>query len=81
MRHHLSNVSLLPERGDFRPEGRLSRDGEHEGMQEFNGQIEKMVRAGVIGKGVGLAYAANESNLLLQLTDPSGEPAAEIPTP
>ena len=81
MRHRRSNTSLFPERGDIRPEGRLRRDGELEGMQEFDGQIEKMVRAGFIDKEVGLAYATNESNLLLQFTDLGGEPAAEIPTP
>ncbi len=57
------------------------RDGELEGMQEFDGQIEKMIRAGIIEKEVGLAYATNSGNLLLQLADFGGEAEAEITTP
>ena len=80
-RHRRRNVWFFPERGDVRPEGRLRRDGELDGMQEFDGQIEKMVRAGVIDREVGLTYAINAGNLLLQLTEFGGEPAAAIPIP
>lgn len=43
--------------------------GEMEGMQTFDGEIEKMIRAGVISREDGLAYASNYGNLLLRLAD------------
>ncbi|HEV2176313.1 MAG TPA: PilT/PilU family type 4a pilus ATPase [Terriglobia bacterium] len=45
------------------------RDGELEGMQHFDAEIEKMIRAGVIGMSTGLAYSTNAGNLRLQLAD------------
>jgi twitching motility protein PilT len=45
------------------------RDGELEGMQYFDGEIEKLVRAGVVDLQTGLAYATNSGNLRLQLSD------------
>jgi twitching motility protein PilT len=45
------------------------RDGELDGMQHFDGEIEKLVRAGVISREIGLAYATNPGNLQLQLFD------------
>ena len=41
--------------------------GETEGMQTFDGQIEKMIRAGAVTKEDGLAYSSNYGNLLLRL--------------
>ena len=41
--------------------------GETEGMQTFDGTIEKMIRSGLITKEDGLAYASNYGNLLLRL--------------
>ena len=41
--------------------------GETEGMQTFDSQIEKMIRGGVISKEDGLAYSSNYGNLLLRL--------------
>ena len=41
--------------------------GETEGMQTFDGQIEKMIRGGVVTKEDGLAYSSNYGNLLLRL--------------
>ena len=41
--------------------------GEIEGMQTFDSQIEKMIRSGVISKDDGLAYASNQGNMLLRL--------------
>ena len=41
--------------------------GETEGMQTFDSQIEKMIRGGVINKEDGLAYSSNYGNLLLRL--------------
>ncbi len=43
--------------------------GEMEGMQTFDGVIEKMIRAGTVTKEDGLAYASNYGNLLLRLAD------------
>jgi twitching motility protein PilT len=50
--------------------------GELEGMQTFDGQIEKMIRAGVITKEDGMAYASNYGNLLLRLGDLGGSGGA-----
>ena len=44
-------------------------DGDTDGMQHFDGEIEKLVRAGVIEVSTGLAYATNPGNLRLLLTD------------
>ena len=41
--------------------------GEVEGMQTFDGQLEKMVREGIVTKEDALAYASNQGNLLLRL--------------
>jgi len=52
--------------------------GEVEGMQTFDGVIEKMIRNGVVGKEDGLAYASNYGNLLLRLGDFGG---GDAPSP
>jgi Tfp pilus assembly ATPase PilU len=44
-------------------------DGDTDGMQYFDGEIEKLVRAGVIDVTTALAYATNARNLRLVLTD------------
>lgn len=41
--------------------------GETEGMQTFDGTIEKMIRGGLVTKEDGLAYSSNYGNLLLRL--------------
>ncbi|MGZ8842339.1 MAG: type IV pilus twitching motility protein PilT [Pyrinomonadaceae bacterium] len=41
--------------------------GETEGMQTFDSQIEKLIRNGVVSKDDGVAYASNYGNLLLRL--------------
>jgi twitching motility protein PilT len=56
------------------------RDGELEGMQPFDGEIEKLIRSGMIDMETGLAYATNAGNLRLQLADFGGEPPSEITT-
>jgi twitching motility protein PilT len=53
------------------------QQGEMEGMQTFDGEIEKLVRAGVVEKADGLAYASNQGNLLLRLGELSAEGAAK----
>jgi twitching motility protein PilT len=45
------------------------RDGDTEGMQHFDGEIEKLVRAGIVDTDTGLAYATNPGNLRLVLVD------------
>jgi len=65
------------------------RDGAGEGMQCFDIEIEKLIRAKVLDIDTGLAYSTNEGNLRLLLADmlegrqdeiPSGSPSAEEKT-
>jgi twitching motility protein PilT len=56
------------------------RVGGQEGMQHFDGEIEKFIREGVIDMDTGLAYATNSSNLQLELADlssPEADPLLE----
>jgi twitching motility protein PilT len=48
------------------------RVGGTEGMQYFDGEIEKLVRAGVVDFETGIAYATNAGNLRLELSDVAG---------
>lgn len=43
------------------------RDGEIDGMQDFDTVIRKMIESGVISLEDGLSFATNQNNLLLQL--------------
>ncbi len=45
------------------------RDGSTEGMQHFDGELEKLIRAGTIDLETGLAFATNQGNLRLELAD------------
>jgi twitching motility protein PilT len=45
------------------------KDGTLDGMQSFDGEIERLVREGVIAMATGLLYATNPGNLQVQLTD------------
>jgi len=45
------------------------RDGEQDGMQYFDGELEKMVRNGVVDMEIALQYSTNPGNLRLSLTD------------
>jgi twitching motility protein PilT len=45
------------------------RDGGQDGMQYFDGEIEKLIRSGVIDLETGLSYATNSGNLQLELAD------------
>ena len=45
------------------------RDSELDGMQHFDGEIEKLVRAGVISLATAYAHATNPGNLRIQLAD------------
>ncbi len=45
------------------------RDGSTEGMQYFDGELERLIRAGTIDLDTGLSYASNAGNLRLELAD------------
>jgi twitching motility protein PilT len=45
------------------------RDGETEGMQYFDGEIEKLMRANIVDIETGLSYSTNAGNLRLQIAD------------
>src|SRR6266700_878251 len=55
------------------------RVGTTEGLQHFDGEIEKLVRAGTIDFETGLGYATNPGNLRLELADFSPPPDPEPP--
>jgi twitching motility protein PilT len=59
------------------------RDGDTEGMQHFDGEIEKLIRAGMIDYDTAMAYATNPGNLRLQLSDLLGEapPVQQVKAP
>ena len=43
------------------------RDGEIDGMQDFDGVIMKLIQDNIVTLDDGLSYATNQNNLLLQL--------------
>jgi twitching motility protein PilT len=45
------------------------RVGREDGMQHFDGEIDRMIREGVLDMDTGLAYATNPGNLQLELAD------------
>ena len=45
------------------------RDGATEGMQHFDSELDRMVRAGIIDLETALGYATNAGNLRLELSD------------
>jgi len=59
------------EQGDAQGKSLLDamRDGELDGMQYFDGELEKLVRAGVITPATAYLYATNAGNLRVQLVD------------
>jgi twitching motility protein PilT len=44
-------------------------EGETEGMQHFDGEIEKLIRSGAVSMETGLAFSSNAGNLRLELAD------------
>jgi len=48
--------------------------GDQEGMQTFDGVIEKMIRSGLVKMEDAMPYATNQNNLLLRLADFAGAP-------
>ena len=51
------------------------RVGSQDGMQHFDGEIDRMIREGVLDMDTGLAYATNPGNLRLELADLAREQA------
>jgi twitching motility protein PilT len=45
------------------------RDGDMDGMQHFDGELERMARAGLISFGTAMQYATNPGNLRLSMAD------------
>jgi twitching motility protein PilT len=45
------------------------RDGQQDGMQHFDGEIERLLRAGAISLDVAMSYATNANNLRLAVAD------------
>ncbi len=59
------------------------RDGETEGMQTFDGELEKLVRAGILDVESAITYSTNAGNLRLLLADlleESAKAASKKPT-
>jgi twitching motility protein PilT len=59
------------ERGDSEGKSLLDamRDGSLDGMQYFDGELEKLVRADVITMSTALLYATNPGNLQVEMAD------------
>ena len=60
------------------------RVGGQDGMLHFDGEIERLIREGVLDLDTGLAYATNPGNLQLELADltsPQSDPLLETTTP
>ena len=59
------------EKGDSEGKSLLDamRDGELDGMQHFDGELEKLVREGVITLATAYLYSTNAGNLRIQLAD------------
>jgi twitching motility protein PilT len=45
------------------------RDGTTEGMQYFDGEIEKLIRDGIVDFETGMTYSSNSGNLRLEMAD------------
>ena len=53
--------------------------GELEGMQTFDGVLERMIRDGTLAKEEAISYSSNQGNLRLRLTDFGGPPEEKSP--
>ena len=53
------------------------RDGSQEGMQYFDGDLERLIREGVVDMDVALSHSTNAGNLRLSLADFAEEQIAE----
>jgi twitching motility protein PilT len=57
------------------------RDGDTDGMQHFDGIIEKYIREGIIDFETGMAFATNAGNLRLELSDLPQTSTVRLSTP
>jgi len=59
------------EKGDSEGKSLLDamKDGVLDGMQHFDGELEKLVRAGEISKKIAMTFATNAGNLQVQMVD------------
>ena len=57
------------------------RSASTEGMQYFDGEIQKLIREGIISQDTGLAYATNAGNLKLELSDLAEAESSPEPDP
>jgi len=55
------------------------RDGSTEGMQYFDGEIEKLIRVGIVDFETGLTYSTNAGNLRLEMADFSEDRRSKPP--
>jgi twitching motility protein PilT len=55
--------------------------GSLEGMQTFDGELERLINAGELDREVGLSYATNRTNLQLKLDTQSGKSSEEESIP
>jgi len=56
------------------------RDGSTEGMQYFDGEIEKLIREGIVDFETGMTYSSNAGNLRLEMADFLDEPGHRATT-
>ena len=54
------------------------RDGELDGMQHFDGELERLVRSGVITMATAFLYATNAGNLRVQMADVIADEAESV---
>jgi len=55
------------------------RDGSNEGMQHFDGELDKYIRAGIVDFETGLGFATNAGNLRLEMQDYLDDPRNRKP--
>jgi len=56
------------------------RDGTTEGMQHFDGEIERLIRSGIVEFETGMSYATNTGNLRLEMADYLDDHRAAAPS-
>ncbi|MCA0176431.1 MAG: PilT/PilU family type 4a pilus ATPase [Proteobacteria bacterium] len=73
-------ISELIERGDFMGVKEAMERALAEGSQTFEADIARMIRAGIVTRDEGLAYADSPANLLWRLENEDGTPPAKSAT-
>jgi len=56
------------------------RDGVTEGMQHFDGEIERLIRSGIVEFDTGMSYSTNAGNLRLEMADFLDERRSDAPS-